>query len=91
MIPQEDWAEGVTEAVQGVLGFAPGLDQPLMEAGLDSLGAVELRNSLASRFRGQDLPATLIFDYATISALAGYFAGQSLRASTIPLPTSCCE
>ena len=44
-----------------------------MEAGLDSLGAVELRNSLATRF-ATDLPATLIFDFPTVSALAQHLA-----------------
>ena len=40
-------------------------DQALMEAGLDSLAAVELRNAVAARF-GAAMPATLALDYPTL-------------------------
>ena len=45
-----------------------------MEAGLDSLGAVELRNALASLF-AVDLPATVTFDHPTAVALGTFIAG----------------
>ena len=62
--------------LEDLLGIAPSSDQqPFMEAGLDSLGAVELRNAIGDSFEfKQKLPATLIFDYPTIEALAQYIA-----------------
>ena len=58
-----------------------------MEAGLDSLGAVELRNVLASRFNF-DPPATLIFDHPSASALAHYIATQSVTTSDLSRASS---
>jgi acyl transferase domain-containing protein len=71
----------VRELVAGVLG----LDQPdlltpqqrLFDAGLNSLSAVELVNSLQSSL-GQPLPATLVFEFPTIEDLTGYLAREVL-------------
>ena len=66
----------VLAAVGDILGAAAaamGAGQPLMEAGLDSLGAVELRNALQSRF-GVQLPATAVIDYPSVDALTAFVA-----------------
>ncbi len=65
----------VSAVVEGMLGAAVAPDQPLMEAGLDSLGAVELRTSLCAAF-SLDLPATVVFDYPTVTSLASFIASQ---------------
>ena len=48
-----------------VMGGEVAAELPLMSAGLDSLGAVELRNSISARL-GITLPATFSFDYPTL-------------------------
>ena len=53
-------------------------NQPLRELGLDSLIAVELRNLLGSSLK-VELPATLLFDYPTITALANYLFSEVLQ------------
>jgi acyl carrier protein len=47
------------------------LDEPLRDLGLDSLMAVELRNLLGVAV-GRTLPATITFDFPTVSAIAAH-------------------
>ncbi|MGE0158274.1 MAG: SDR family NAD(P)-dependent oxidoreductase [Gemmatimonadales bacterium] len=50
---------------------------PLGEMGLDSLLAVELRNTIGSEV-GKTLPASLLFDFPTIETLTGYLLSDVL-------------
>eukprot|EP00951_Prasinocladus_malaysianus_P015365 scaffold117685_cov51-Prasinocladus_malaysianus.AAC.1 len=50
---------------------------PLMEAGIDSLGAVELKSMIQNRFC-VELPSTIVFDYPTIHDLGLYLERVAL-------------
>ena len=71
IVSEEHLQSQVDAAVLSILGSTPRSDEPLMAAGLDSLGAVELRNALESSL-GLELPATLVFDYPTTTALVDF-------------------
>ena len=59
------------------------IDRPLREMGLDSLMAVDLRNKLSAGMGGNlNLPATMVFDYPTVTALADGLLGR--LAATLP-------
>ena len=70
--------------VEDVLGSSVGPDDPLMEAGLDSMAAVELHSSL-QHMVGVSLPATLVFDYGSVRAMALFVTEVvSEEAASIP-------
>jgi acyl carrier protein len=51
------------------------LDTPLLDSGVDSLGALELRSTMARDFM-LSLPSTLIFNYPTIGDLARFITQE---------------
>ncbi|TNM34615.1 SDR family NAD(P)-dependent oxidoreductase [Streptomyces sedi] len=76
-LDEDERAEAVVELVRGHLAAVLGHTSPeaidperaFLEMGLDSLGAVELRNRLKSA-TAVPLPATVVFDHPTTRALS---------------------
>ncbi|MGH2350267.1 MAG: beta-ketoacyl reductase, partial [Chloroflexota bacterium] len=68
-------AQEVSRLVAQALGWPADQRVPptlaLRDLGLDSLGALELRNALAAAL-GRRLPSTLLFDYPSVAAIAGF-------------------
>jgi 3-oxoacyl-(acyl-carrier-protein) synthase/acyl carrier protein len=73
IISQDDIELQLQGIVAELLGSDVPPEQPLMEAGLDSLGAVELRDRVAAAFQAE-VPATLTFDYPSIFAMSQYIS-----------------
>ena len=62
--------ETVLDMVRRTAGGSVNADAPLMEAGVDSLGAVELRNQLQHTIgEAVSLSSTLVFDHPTARGL----------------------
>lgn len=74
------------EIANVILGMEVSPQQPLIDAGLDSLAATEMRNAISTSFREDELPATFVFDYPTIDAMVQYFVTEHEVANTIVVP-----
>jgi acyl carrier protein len=78
----------VRERVADALGIsASTVDErrPLGELGLDSLLAIELRNTLGAA-AGQSFPVTLLFDYPTVEALTEHLLDSLLSDRSLVAP-----
>jgi acyl transferase domain-containing protein len=85
-MPEEARLEYVLQLVLDTAKEVSGItelevDAPLMEAGLDSLALVELRNTLSSRLGGMQLSATVFLDYPTVRGMASHLLEELLPSS----------
>jgi acyl transferase domain-containing protein/SAM-dependent methyltransferase len=91
-VPRGRWRKVVEDFVRERAVRALGLDprravdprRPLGEMGLDSLLAVELRNTLGAAL-GHSFPPTLLFDHPTIDALTDHIL-ESVLGTGEPAP-----
>ncbi|WP_236792306.1 type I polyketide synthase [Amycolatopsis sp. GM8] len=80
-------SDAVGRTVTAVLGQGPidGEHRTFKELGFDSLTSVELRNRLM-RITGLRMPATVVFDHPTPSALVGFLLGQLVPSPVTRTP-----
>ena len=74
----------IKDAVTDAIGDEVEMDAELMEAGLDSLAFVDLRNKIVEEM-GVDLEVTIFFDYRTTTALCNrvdVLVAQACRGET---------
>merc|ERR1712025_80505 len=85
MVPPEERQQQVQQQLQGMVQELLGRDvdpeEPLMEAGLDSMSAVELHSGVQQTM-GVELPATLMFDYPSLQAVSG-FVSERLEVAPV--------
>jgi acyl transferase domain-containing protein/acyl carrier protein len=96
----QDVTRIVVDAFKKITGSIVGVDEPLLDAGLDSLSSSEFVALLDTHVNGTSstdnsikvsLPVTLVFDYPTPSALATFLSSQISRANEPSkiLPPAC--
>ncbi|KAL4548258.1 hypothetical protein Ndes2526B_g00840 [Nannochloris sp. 'desiccata'] len=67
--------EKILQCIKSTQGTCIDANMPLIQAGVDSLGAVKLKNKIQSTF-GVQLPSTLVFDYPTATDIAKFIFGK---------------
>jgi aryl carrier-like protein len=77
-----DIKESVKQAALDMIGAdSLASDDALMDAGLDSLGAVEFATMLQKAYAGITLPGTLMFDHPSVSSIAGLMDSELRTAA----------
>ncbi|MER7056633.1 SDR family NAD(P)-dependent oxidoreductase [Streptomyces sp. NPDC000351] len=95
--PAEQWETLIRDEVRAIAAAVLGHESadavapetPFTELGFDSLGGVEFRNKVTAA-TGVQLPSTLVFDYPTAAAVAGFLLTRvdgSEPARPRPAPT----
>ncbi|KAH8048797.1 delta-3,5-delta-2,4-dienoyl-CoA isomerase [Aureococcus anophagefferens] len=79
-VPRVDFVHVVAATAAALVGTLLPADASLMSAGLDSIGATDLAQSLGSALSA-DMPSTLVFDHPSISAIAAAFAPAAASAA----------
>ncbi len=92
--PAEGWEALIRDEVRAIAAAVLGHESadavdpetPFTELGFDSLGGVEFRNKVTAA-TGVQLPSTLVFDYPTTAAVAGFLRTRvDGSAPSRPLP-----
>jgi aryl carrier-like protein len=80
----EDFLQTVKGAAMDLIGTESlDGDTPLMEAGLDSLAAVEYGSILGKQFAAIQLPSTLMFDHPTTNMIAELLSNELKEKMTV--------
>ena len=94
-LPPQECRAAISKYLRGqlidILGFEErqvDVEQGFTDLGLDSLGAVEMRNRIERAWR-LNLPTATLFDYPTLNRLAAHLADRLLatRNGSRPAPT----
>jgi acyl carrier protein len=72
----------VTGAISAVLGREISADEPLMDAGLDSLGMAEVSSAIVAAV-GVQLPSTVTFDYPSVAEISAFVDSQLFPAPAL--------
>lgn len=70
-------SESLIQLSANIVGDQLEIDAPLMEAGMDSLSAVEFRNQVRGLVPGVNLPASLIFDYPNLRSITDFIHSKA--------------
>ena len=82
----EDTCARILTICASIAGSEIGIDDPLMEHGIDSLGTVELQNAVNHAFK-TSIDATTIFNFPSVRALSEHVASAIGQLAAVDRPS----